>query len=50
MLILLIIKISRFARNDKKTNCDTVSDAGGKEQKYLPCPPLAEVSRSDGGG
>jgi hypothetical protein len=28
MLILLIIKISRFARNDKKTNCDTVSSGG----------------------
>ncbi len=27
MLNLLSIKISRFARNDKKRNCDTVSRA-----------------------
>ena len=29
MLISLVIKISRYARNDKKMNYDTVSRGGG---------------------
>ena len=51
MLNLLSIKISRFARNDKKRNCDKASKGGVREGvekeipkqstyfKFLKCPP-----------
>jgi hypothetical protein len=45
MLILLIIKISRFARNDKKGDCDTVSQAG--IQNLLITPGRASLARND---
>jgi len=37
MLNLLSIKISRFARNDKKGNCDTVSKGEEIIFDALPC-------------
>ena len=59
MLISLVIKISRYARNDKKMNYDTVSPSRGRntgtvafssENAFHPPPPTPPPPGGGGGG